>query len=50
MRGLVCVEIDCEVSFGLCSKVRIEERGFLCEVSNSPGIALCPFEIIGGGA
>ena len=43
-------KLTAKFPFGLCSKVRIEERGFLCEVSNSPGIALCPFEIIGGGA
>jgi hypothetical protein len=48
--GLVCAEIDCEVSFGPCSKVRIEGRGLSCEVSNAPRIALCLFEITGGGA
>ena len=45
---LVCVEIDCEASFGPCSKVCIKGRGFSCEMSNSPGIALCPFEITDG--
>jgi hypothetical protein len=50
VKGLVCVEIDCKVSFKPCSKVRIEERGFSCKVSNSPRIALCLFEITGGGA
>ena len=50
MSGLVCAEIDYEVSFRPCSKVRIEGREFSCEVSNSPRIALCPFEITGSGA
>jgi hypothetical protein len=47
---LVCAEIDCKVSFRPCSKVRIKGREFSCKVSNSPRIALCPFEITGSGA
>jgi hypothetical protein len=48
--GLVCAEIDCKVCFRLCSKVCIKGRGFSCEVSNSPRIALCLFEITDGSA
>jgi hypothetical protein len=50
MNGLVCVEIDCKVSFRPCSKVRIKGRGFSYKVSNSLRIALCLFEITGGSA
>jgi hypothetical protein len=48
--GLVCVKIDCKVSFRLCSKVCKDRRGFLCKASNSPRTALCLFERTGRGA